>query len=47
MVGLSGSATRVIKIFFPQRVCRSEILQGDVASQVDTLVEKLRETKII
>ena len=47
MVGLSGSATRVIKIFFPQRVCRSEILQGDVASQVDTLVEKLREAKII
>jgi len=47
MVGLSGSATRVVKIFFPQRVCRSEILQGDLESQVDTLVDKLREVKII
>ena len=47
MVGLSGSATRVIKIFFPQRVSSSEIFQGDLASQVDTLVEKLREVKII
>jgi len=47
MVGLSGSATRVVKIFFPQRVCHSEILQGDLESQVDTLVDKLREAKII
>jgi len=47
LVGLSGSATRVVKIFFPQRVCRSEILQGDLESQVDTLVDKLREAKII
>ena len=47
VVGLTGSATRVVKIFFPQRVCRSEILQGDLASQVDTLVSKLRETKIV
>ncbi len=47
LVGLSGSATRVVRIFFPQRVNRSEILQGDVASQGDTLVEKLREAKII
>ena len=45
-VGLTGSATRVVKIFFPQKVCRSEILQGDLASQVDTLVGKLRETTI-
>lgn len=47
MVGLSGSATRVVKIFFPQRVSRSEILQGDLTSQVDTLIDKLRETKIL
>ena len=47
LVGLSGSATRVVRVFFPQRVSRSEILQGDVASQVDTLVAKLRETKIV
>jgi len=46
-VGLSGSATRVVKIFFPQRVSRGEILPGDAASQVDALVNKLREAKII
>jgi len=46
-VGLSGSATRVVKIFFPQRVHRSEMLQGDLESQVNTLVNKLREVKII
>ncbi len=28
-VGLAGSATRVIQVFFPQRVRRSEIFQGD------------------
>ncbi|HUV56138.1 MAG TPA: electron transfer flavoprotein subunit beta/FixA family protein [Dehalococcoidales bacterium] len=47
MVGLSGSATRVIKIFFPQRVCQSEILNGDVTSQVDSLINKLKEAKLI
>jgi electron transfer flavoprotein beta subunit len=47
LVGLSGSATRVVRIFFPQRVSRREILLGDMASQVDSLVAKLRDTKII
>jgi len=47
MVGLSGSATRVIKIFFPQRVCQSEILNGDLTSQVDSLINKLKEAKLI
>jgi len=47
MVGLSGSATRVIKIFFPQRVHHGEILQGELESQVDSLVEKLREAKLV
>ena len=28
-VGLSGSFTKVIKIFFPQRSHRAEILEGD------------------
>jgi len=46
-VGLSGSATRVIRIFFPQRVRRGEILQGELESQVSYLVDKLREAKII
>ena len=47
MVGLSGSATMVIKVFFPQRVHHGEILQGEPESQVDSLVERLRESKII
>ena len=47
MVGLSGSATRVIEIFFPQRVRRGEILQGELESQVSSLVDKLKETKTI
>jgi len=43
MVGLAGSATKVIKIFFPQRVCKAEVLNGDPASQVERLVTRLRE----
>jgi len=46
MVGLSGSATRVIKVFFPQRIYRGEILQGDLESQVESLVNKLRGAKL-
>ncbi|MBA7669440.1 Caffeyl-CoA reductase-Etf complex subunit CarD [subsurface metagenome] len=46
MVGLSGSATRVIKIFFPQRVRRGEILQGGLESQVESLIDKLRDAKL-
>ena len=46
MVGLSGSATRVIKVFFPQRVHHGELLQGDLESQVESLVNKLRGSKI-
>jgi len=45
-VGLSGSATRVIKIFFPQRVHHGELLQGGLENQVDSLIEKLREAKV-
>lgn len=46
MVGLSGSATRVIKVFFPQRTHRGEILQGDLEGQVESLIDKLREAKL-
>ncbi|MBI4180955.1 MAG: electron transfer flavoprotein subunit beta/FixA family protein [Chloroflexi bacterium] len=46
-VGLAGSATRVIKIFFPQRGKRAEILQGSPQSQVASLVTKLRENGLI
>ncbi len=47
MVGLSGSATRVIKIFSPQRAYRGEILQGSLESQAESLINKLRDTKLI
>lgn len=46
-VGLAGSFTRVIKVFFPQRVRRGEILQGELASQVDSLIDRMRDTKLI
>ncbi|MFC1903836.1 electron transfer flavoprotein subunit beta/FixA family protein [Chloroflexota bacterium] len=43
MLGLAGSFTKVIKIFFPERVCQGEIFQGELDSQVDCLVGKLRD----
>jgi electron transfer flavoprotein beta subunit len=43
MVGLAGSSTQVIKVFFPERVSHAEILSGDPAKQVDTLVARLRK----
>lgn len=39
--GVSGSPTRVVKVFFPQRTRQSEMLQGTAEEQVDRLVEKL------
>jgi electron transfer flavoprotein beta subunit len=46
-VGLSGSATRVIKIFFPQRAHSGEMLQGSLEEQVESLFNKLKESKLI
>lgn len=46
MVGLAGSFTRVIKVFFPQRVRCGEILQGELEDQVESLVNRLRDAKI-
>jgi electron transfer flavoprotein beta subunit len=46
-VGLSGSSTQVIKVFFPQRVCQAEILSGSPESQVDTLIDKLKGASLI
>ena len=42
MVGLAGSSTQVIKIFFPERVSQAEILEGDLESRVDTLIDRLK-----
>ncbi len=46
-VGLAGSSTQVIKIFFPQRVSKAEVLTGDAAAQVDKLMEKLKAANLI
>ena len=46
MVGLAGSATAVVRVFFPQRVHEGEMLEGDPESQVDALLEKLRKAGI-
>jgi electron transfer flavoprotein beta subunit len=47
MVGQAGSATWVIKVFFPQRTHRAEILKGELADQLDSLINRLREAKIV
>jgi electron transfer flavoprotein beta subunit len=46
-VGLSGSPTRMVKLSHPQRTGHGEMLQGSPESQVEQLVARLRETKII
>jgi electron transfer flavoprotein beta subunit len=46
-VGLSGSFTRVVKVFFPQRVSQAEMLQGEPESQVQSLIDKLRDARLI
>lgn len=39
--GIAGSPTRVVKIFFPKREHKSEMLQGTPEEQVGQLVERL------
>jgi electron transfer flavoprotein beta subunit len=46
-IGQAGSGTWVVKVFYPQRITKAEILTGDPAAQAKTLVEKLREVKVI
>jgi len=43
MVGLAGSSTQVIKIFFPQRITRAKLLEGTLEKKVEGLVERLRK----
>lgn len=47
MVGLAGSSTQVIKVFFPQRVSQAEILSGSPEDQVDSLIDKLKEGSLL
>jgi electron transfer flavoprotein beta subunit len=46
-VGLAGSSTQVVKIFFPQRVSKAEVLTGDIAEKVDKLIDKLKAANLI
>jgi len=46
-VGSAGSPTRVSKVFFPQRPGKSEMLHGSPESQVEQIMEKLRQVKAI
>ncbi len=41
--GISGSPTRVVKIFFPKREHKSEMLQGTLEEQVERLAERLEK----
>jgi electron transfer flavoprotein beta subunit len=41
-VGLSGSFTRVVRVFTPQRTAKGEIFQGEIENQVASLVTKLK-----
>jgi electron transfer flavoprotein beta subunit len=47
MVGLPGSSTQVIKVFFPQRICQAEMLEGNVESQVESLIDKLKDARLL
>ncbi|MBI4266980.1 MAG: electron transfer flavoprotein subunit beta/FixA family protein [Chloroflexi bacterium] len=47
LVGLAGSATKVVKIFFPRRTSHAEKLQGSPESQVESLIVKLKEGGLV
>jgi electron transfer flavoprotein beta subunit len=47
LVGRAGSATVVVKTFVPEKVRRSQMIQGKAEEQVETLVGKLKETRVI
>jgi electron transfer flavoprotein beta subunit len=46
-IGQAGSGTWVVKVFYPQRIAKAEILTGTPAEQAKALAEKLREIKVI
>ncbi len=46
-VGLSGSFTKVIKVFSPERSCQAEVFQGEPEEQVECLVGKLKDAGLI
>ena len=46
-IGQAGSGTWVVKVFYPQRIQHAEMFKGEPEIQVKTLIEKLREVKLI
>ncbi len=46
-VGLAGSSTKVIKIFTPKREKKAEVIAGEPEDQVDYLINKLKEGRLI
>jgi electron transfer flavoprotein beta subunit len=46
-VGLSGSFTKVIKIFTPKREHKAEMIQGEPEAQSTHLISKLKEARFI
>jgi electron transfer flavoprotein beta subunit len=46
-IGQSGSGTWVVKVFYPQRIQHAEMFKGEPEIQVQALIEKLREVKLI
>ena len=46
-VGTTGSFTRVIKVFYPERVRQSTVFQGEITIQVDSLVDKLKSAGLV
>jgi electron transfer flavoprotein beta subunit len=46
-VGLSGSYTRVIKIFSPQRTRKAEVFKGELNDQVECLIARLKDTGLV
>jgi len=47
VVGLDGSATKVVKIFFPQRESHAEMLQGTPEEQAAGLISHLEKQHLI
>ena len=45
--GRNGSPTWVIKIFFPERTTKGEMLEGTPEEKVESLVNKLKGARII
>ncbi len=46
-IGLTGSATVVVKTFIPERTRKGQMLQGALEEQVSSLFNKLKETRVI